>query len=258
MPLVSPWERRSASPFRDRVVVGGEQAALAARQHLVGEEREAPRPGRGCRAARRDRVCARGACAASSISASPRASQSVRSASTGAAYPAKWTTQTARVRPVSAASTSPGSSAEIVRPDDVRRTTGMRAAVAHGGRRGGEGHRRDDHLVAGPDARAEVGQVQRSGAAGQRDRVADAEVLRRTPARTPRSAGPSSASPSAARRRPPRGRRSVSRRSNSGTVGRPLTRRCSSARPSNGSPKRRASRPAITSSIPSATRMRGT
>ena len=49
--------------------------------------------------------------------------------------------------------------------------TGRRTAVRHGVRRGGERERRDEHVVAGLHTDLEQREVQRRGAAGERDRT---------------------------------------------------------------------------------------
>ena len=71
------------------------------------------------------------------------------------------------------------------------------AGVARGVQRGDERERRDDHLVAGPEAERAAGEVQRRGA---RSRRRPRGARRSTPRARPRSAacaGPSSASRSA-------------------------------------------------------------
>ena len=69
-----------------------------------------------------------------------------------------------------------GIDAEVVLAHDLGEHR-LGAAVAR--RRGGGDERdaRDDHLVAGADARGEVRKVQGRGAAAHRDRVRHAEVL---------------------------------------------------------------------------------
>ena len=74
-------------------------------------------------------------------------------------------------------STSSGSTPKSCAADDVGEHR-RRAAVAH--RRGGgdERHRGHDDLVARPDSGGQVREVQRRGAARQRDGVRDAEEVR--------------------------------------------------------------------------------
>ena len=135
------------------------------------------------------------ACAASSSTGTPSASISA----TGATLPNRWTTMTAFVRGVSAARTVSGGDAERLRVDvaEHRPRAGRRDRL---GRRV-ERERRHHDLVARPDAHRLQRQRQRVGAVGHADRVARAEVARRSPPRSPRPPGRGCSGPRRAARR---------------------------------------------------------
>ena len=164
---------QGAGERRDSVVVRRQQPALAAGEDLVREERErageAPRPELAALevGARRVRgVLDQG--------------EPVRVAERAQALHRRWVAREVhRADRLRARADAPfdvfGVEPEVVRPEDVGEDR-RAAAVDDRGRRRREGHRRDDHLVPGPDAGGEVGEVQRGGTRRDRDGVTDAEV----------------------------------------------------------------------------------
>jgi hypothetical protein len=161
---------------RDLVVVGGEQAALAAGEHLVREEAEGPGepvgPELALLADRRGAGAVRGVLDERDASAVAEGAQrrDVRGVAREVHRADRLGAGGDAARDVL------GVEAEVVDALDLREDR-LRPAVARRGRGRDKRDGGDDHLVAGPDARGEVGQVERRGAAREGDRVAGAQVL---------------------------------------------------------------------------------
>ena len=153
---------QAARERRDLFVVGGEQAALAAGEDLVREERERGGVAPGSELAARELGARRVRCVLDQRQAmrvAQRAQPVHRGRITGEVHRTDGlggrtdaALDVVRVEP------------EVMGAGDVGEHGGA-AALEDGARRGRERERRDDHLVAGADAGAEVGEVQRGGAA---------------------------------------------------------------------------------------------
>ena len=160
---------------------------------------------------------------------------------------------TAFVRGVIFAADVRGVQREVVRAEDVREH-GRRAAVDDRRGGGGERHRGHDHLVAGPDARGQVGEVQRGRAGGDGDRVLGAEVLRERALELGRPRAHREPARSGRRRAPPATSSSSRRRSKSGICGKLIgsspARPPATSSPSTRAPARRPSGPGTSAGSP--------
>ena len=192
-----PGQRRHAvraqQPYsvRERVVVGDDHPALADREVLVREEAERAGERRRCRAggrrgasrrrARRPRAArGRGRASDRGELAQPRPDGRRRSI-VMIALRARRDRGLDGARRTATAPSMPA----IVGED--RRGAACSGSALTVATKVSDG---TIDLVARPEARGEAREVQRGGAVGDRERVAGAACMRRTPPRTPRCAGP--------------------------------------------------------------------
>ncbi len=157
----------------DVVVVGAQQAALADRQDLVGEEAERARQAPGAELAPGERGARRVRDVLDQRDAVLVAQrlQAVDGGGVAGIVHRAHRLRARRDAPLHVV----GVEARVLARDDLREHR-RRPAVERrrGGRR--ERERRHDHLVARSGPGGQIGEVQRGGAAGDRDRVARAEL----------------------------------------------------------------------------------
>ena len=167
-----PCSRSRRSRAGQRGVVGGDHAALAGGDQLAGVER----PGREQRAGPDRAAVVGGSGGAGGVldhGDAPRSQRRAR-ASTSAGTPPWWTTMTALVR----GGAAPPRPSPAVRLPVARSTSAKTGSAPHVADRvggGDERERRDDDLVARPDARARQRQVQAGGARRHGDAVRGAD-----------------------------------------------------------------------------------